>query len=183
MTAVVVVLTVAVALLGILVFGLLRNQAQILALLRQSPAAPAAAPVPSLLPVGAPAPEVRGTSPTGAPARVDTDGPVVLAFLTGGCQECARWWAALAHPDPRLSVPVAVVTPSPSTEPPGALARVAPPGVGVVMATDAWDAYGVQVAGTVVVVAGGRLRAGGRASTWDDLAELLGRAGDLTAGV
>jgi hypothetical protein len=179
----VVIEAVAIALLGVLVFGLLRTQT------RRTAAVPGRAPASNTGPapqplrcVGAPAPAVAGVDPRGAPVTVAVGpgaDPVLLAFLTEGCRECAMWWSALGSARRALLGPsVAVVTPSPSTERPEAVRRVAPAGLPVVMSSDTWEAYGVSAASTFVLVEGGQVRAGGRAYTWDELAAVMAAAGD-----
>ena len=187
MVALVVIEAVAIALLAVLVFGLLRNQA------RLSPAppriAPLSSPVAAFQPlgcVGSLAPAISGVDPAGAPVTVAV-GPgadtVLLAFLTEGCRECAMWWRTLGAGHRTLLGPsLAVVTPSPSTERAEAVRRIAPAGLFVVMSSETWEAYGVSAASTFVLVEGGQVRAGGRAYTWDDLAGVMATAGD-TGGV
>ncbi len=186
MTAVVVAEAVAIALLAVLVAGLLRSHAELADVVRHRlppPSLPAPA-APLGVALGGAAPPIRGVDPGGGDASVDlASAPVLVAFLTGGCRECARWWAALAGAQGRhLGPAVAVVTPDPSTEPAGALRRIVPADLAVVMSSDAWDAYGVQVASTFVLVTDGVVRAAGRAETWDDLATIVGRAPDLSPG-
>ena len=184
MVAVVVIEAVAIALLAVAVFGLLRSQGRVLAALRDR--APAASPSAATYPLpssGAVAPPVVGVDPAGGPVTVAVargTPPVLLAFLTEGCYECAWWWRALASDHRAIVLPsLAVVTPSPSTERPEGVRRVAPVGIPVVMSSETWEAYGVTVASTFVLVSGGLVRAAGRASTWSDLAAVVARAGEV----
>lgn len=185
MTALVVAEGVAIALLGILVLGLLRNQGRILEILgEREPASDRQLTTTLRVGFGGPAPQVAGVTPGGEAAEVDVaSGSVLLAFLTEGCRECARWWEVLGNGQGHLLGPLlAVVTPSPATERAGALARVAPPGLPVIMSSEAWETYGVTMASTFVLVNDGRLVAAGRATTWDELAAIVSQSPGLTGG-
>ncbi len=189
-TALVVALAVAVGLLALLVAGLLRSHAEILRILHglgvtedevlgRRP--PAAAPAPVRL-SGAQAADVTGTTPQGGAVRVGvvaTDHPTLLAFLSSGCAGCGPFWdgpgpTALPPGEPRL----AVVTRGPEQESPPAVAALAPPGVTVVMSSEAFEDYAVPATPYFVLVDGpsGRVAGEGTATSWEQLAGLLGRA-------
>lgn len=102
----------------------------------------------------------------------------LLAFLTTSCLPCRPLWEALGDPATRqvlasLGVGLAVVTPSRSMEDERAVGRLAPPGAQVHMASEAWFSYGVNQAGTLVLV---RQPPGGEAP-WEKASEVLGSAG------
>jgi hypothetical protein len=114
-----------------------------------------------------------------------------LLFLSAGCATCATFWDELRRPlDLRVppGVRLVVVTRGPDAEDPAAIAGLAPPGVDVVLSTDAWADYGVPGSPYVILVDGrcGRVRGEGTGQSWRQVAELLarssGRAGYLTGG-
>ena len=154
MTALVVGLTVAVALLGVLVAGLLRANAEVVRALHQmgvdlSPTSPAgpAGPNGPAQPAG-PAAVTLGVRPT--PGRPDAADVIDLAgltpqgdaislavsgvrhdtlvgFLTSGCQTCRGFWDAFRHgsPDVPGGARLVVVTRGPEAESPGTIAGLA----------------------------------------------------------
>lgn len=97
--------------------------------------------------LGQPAPPVSGVDPAGRPVSVDPEGRT-LYFLTSSCRPCRPLWEAVSGD---RSV---VVTPDPSTESRRRVAELAPPGVAVVMSSDAWFAYGAGPAPWKVMVSG-----------------------------
>ncbi len=113
--------------------------------------------------VGLPAAAVEGVDPSGRPAALSLEeGRAGLLFLTGSCAPCRILW------DEATAGPVAIVTPSPSTEGRRRVAQLVPPGVGVVMSSEAWIAYGVTLAPWLVIVEDGMVVAEGPAPrTWD----------------
>lgn len=196
MTALVVLLTVIVAVLAFLVAGLLRSHATILRRLHElgagvepSPAAgssPSGAderldpglPRPPAVPEGRPAADIVGTSPTGdaqairvARARHDT----VLVFLSSGCATCHVFWEELRAatlPDPARLI---IVTKSDNAESPVAVGELAPAGITVVMSSDAWTDYAVPGSPYVIDVDGpsGRVRGEGTGPSWQQVARML----------
>ena len=108
MTALIVGLTVAVALLGVLVAGLLRANAEVIRALHQmgvnlGPDTPGTRPTPVTL--GArPTPgrpdagdviDLAGTTPDGDAVSLAVGGvrhDTLIAFLTSGCQTCRGFW-------------------------------------------------------------------------------------------
>ena len=78
---------------------------------------------------------------------VDPEGRTVY-FLTSSCKPCQPVWSTLP------AAGLVVVTPDPSAESRRKVAELAPPGVTVVMSSDAWFAYGAGPAPWKVVVSG-----------------------------
>jgi hypothetical protein len=110
--------------------------------------------------------------------RVDT----LLAFLSAGCTTCAHLWAGAEDLD-GVGLPdrtrVVVVTLAPGEESPARVRSVAPRGVPVVMSSEAWQDYGVPGAPYFIFVDGPAnvVRGEGSASSWKEVASLLGDAG------
>jgi hypothetical protein len=149
-TAMVVLLTVLVAVLGVLVIGLLRSHAEILRRLHDLGAdvyedramGPGPTPVgltavnrPSSAPERTPGDrtsDIQGVTPAGRAAAVSLvgDTPSLLAFLSSGCTTCADIWAALdgLQPDdlPVEGIRIVAVTRDATHESPAAIARLAP---------------------------------------------------------
>ena len=192
MTALVVLLGLAIALLGLLVVGLLRSHAEILRRLHElgvgldDPAVPGAgvieaAATPAAAPNGRPAADVAGNTPQGEVAAVGIVGAshhTLVAFLSSGCLTCADFWKAFAKVDalrlPPDTRPL-IVTRSADAESLSAIQRVAPPEVTVVMSTDAWVDFDVPGSPYFVLVDGprGRVVAEGTADNWEDARRLL----------
>jgi hypothetical protein len=185
MTAIVSVETVLLVLLVVLVAGLLRSNAEILRRLGSSEAAepggrlvPAPESAPAREP-GAPAAALAGPTPSGDAVSLDFAAagraPTLLAFLSSGCGTCAGFWEALgARPLPS-AVRTVVVTHGTERERPARLRELAPPGMPVVMSSQAWKDYGVPGAPYFVLV-DGAVRGEGVATTWDALSSLVGDA-------
>jgi hypothetical protein len=198
MTALVVVETVAVLLLGLLVAGLLRSHAEILRQLHQLGAGYAGERGPA--PIGPPLSPVRrdsggtvdvaGVTPTGAAVSVGVGRPgerTLLLFLSSGCTKCGGFWEAMAQGAHQQLGPGArtlVVTRDADEESPSRLAELAPPGVTVVLSSASWDAYGVPGAPYAVVVGPtAAIEGEGTAGSWEQLMSLLHQASnDSTAG-
>jgi hypothetical protein len=205
MTALVVVLTVAVALLGLLVAGLLRSHAEILrnlhalgAGLESSTSGAAAdehaghrheADFGVREGVVAPkdgvtrASDVSGVTLDDEAVGIAVVGPehdTLVAFLSSGCLTCSAFWDAFG--DPALELPggtrLIVVTRGEEAESPSALRELAPAGVPMLMSTETWEAYDVPGSPYFVHVEGptGRVLGEGTASGWPQVAQLLGQA-------
>ena len=207
MMVVIVLLAVVVAVLAFLVAGLLRSHATILRRLHElgagvDPSTPVATPTselasapppdlglprPPAVAEGRPAADIVGTTPTGDAQAVRVAGSrndTVLAFLSSGCTTCHVFWSELrdaALPDGTRLV---IVTKGEDAESPVAIAELAPPGVTVVMSSDAWAEYGVPGSPYVIDVDGpsGRVRGEGTGPSWQQVAKMLLQGiGDVAA--
>jgi hypothetical protein len=199
-TALVVALTVVVALLGLLVVSLLRSHAEILRRLHEiDPNGADAAPHshgPTPLEMGVrpgvalprehetAAHDVAGTTPSGddvALALVGARTSTLLAFLSSGCLTCLDFWRAFGTGvDLPEGVRLVVVTKGEESESVTRVAELAPPGVTVVLSTQAWNDYEVPMAPYFLLVDGPArtMRGEGAASSWPQLVDLLGQALD-----
>jgi hypothetical protein len=190
--------TVALGLLALLVAGLLRSHAEILRALHRlgeevgsadgadeapGPNRPAAGVMPPR-PDSSAVFDVVGVTPFDESVSIAVGGTEVttlLAFLSGGCSSCARFWQAFDGPD-HLGLPdrtrVVIVTLGVGEESPARLRRVAPQGVPVVMSSEAWQDYAVPGAPYFILTGGreGRVLGEGSASTWAEVASLLSDA-------
>jgi hypothetical protein len=203
-TALVVGLTVAVALLGLLVAGLLRAHAEILRALHQlgvelDPSRNQPGPTPVML-RDAPGSGESGVRPT--PARPDVTDVIdltgstpggdaislavggvrhdtLVGFLTSGCATCRGFWDDLRTTD--VEVPggarLVLVTRGPEAESPGAVAGLAGSAT-VVMSTEAWDHYDIPHAPYFLYISGpaGRVVGEGVAARWDEVKSLMANA-------
>jgi hypothetical protein len=184
MTALVSVETVLLVLLLLLVAGLLRSNAEILRRLGASGeqgSAGAAIPQPPLRSPGSaqPAAALSGPAPNGDAVTLDLGAagspPTLLAFLTSGCNTCAGFWETLGEPRLPAEIQPVIVTHGADRERPRRLASLAPPGVPVVMSSQAWEDYAVPGSPYFVLVAGTVLGEGA-AMSWQALASLVGDA-------
>ena len=196
MTALLVVVILATALLGVLVAGLLRSHAEILKTLhdlghdaghnpprttidlrtREGVAEPR--------PDATPAADIVGVTPIGTAKKagvVNTDHTTLLAFLSTGCMTCRNFWEALANPDLRLpghDTRLVIVTKGLDQESESQLRAFAPTHVPVIATNDAWDDYGVPVSPYFILVDGpsGTTLGEGAAGTWKQVESLLSQA-------
>lgn len=207
MTVLVLVETVLLAVLTVLVGGLLRAYGTVLRRLHQldgggeatppvgggrtfellplaetaaAPAAPRPAPVAAF----GEAHDIAGESLDGetVSARVvGTDTDTLLLFLSSGCSTCEVFWTELAQPgaihlprDTRLLV----VPQSPQDESLSDLVAMAPPGIDVLLSSQAWRDYEVPGSPHVVFVDGrsGRIRGEGTGQSLRQVGELLARS-------
>jgi hypothetical protein len=201
MAALIVTLTVAVALLALLVAGLLRSHADILRALHSLGAgigdplddpddAHDHASHGTVLQLGrrlpperaTDAPDIAGTTLDGdAVAIAATAAPrTLIAFLSSGCTTCARYWTALREPS-ALALPrdvrIVVVTKGLELEERDALARVDPGVVELVLSTQAWLDYEVPGAPFFVLTDGAGRRVGeGLAASLEQVVQLVARA-------
>jgi hypothetical protein len=206
MTALVVGLTVAVALLGLLVAGLLRSNAEMVRAFHQmgvNLGPGAAEPQPTAVSLTArPTPgrpdssdviDLSGTTPQGdavSLALTNVRHDTLVAFLTSGCETCRGFWEAFRSEPPQVpgGARLVVVTRGPEAESPGTVGALAGgPGavVPVVMSSDAWEHYDIPYAPYFVYVSGpaGRVVGEGVASTWDQVQTLVANAvADGTTG-
>jgi hypothetical protein len=198
MTVLVVGLTVAVALLGVLVTGLLRAHADVLRALHQlgvnmDPSRPegedtvADLPLPGVRPTPArpldtAVIDLTGATPSGDAVGVavtDVRHDTLLAFLTSGCTTCRTFWDAFREgpPDVPGGARLIIVTRGAEAESAGALSALAGR-TEVVMSTEAWESYDVPYAPYFVYVSGpaGRVVGEGVASSWDQVRSLVAGA-------
>lgn len=205
MTALVVVLTVVVALLALLVAGLLRSHATILRRLAEldgsagltsgpaDPRQPAAQPpvrtvegIPAPLPdptIWVSARDITGRTPAGESVVLRTAGggqDTILAFLSSGCSTCLTFWREFGDGTAILpaGARLIVVTKGPEAESLSEVARLAPAGVDLVMSSEAWSDYRVPGSPFVVAVDGrtGRVNGEGTGQSWRQVAALLAQS-------
>jgi hypothetical protein len=181
--AVVSVETVLLVLLVVLVAGLLRSHAEILRRLGPAgepgaPAGPGIAPPPGGARTASDTPAVAlsGPTPDGDVVRLDfaggAAGPTLLAFLTSGCSACAGFWETLGERRLPPDVQTVIVTHGSGRERPPRLRSLAPPGIPVVMSSEAWQDYAVPGAPYFVLV-DEAVRGQGAATTWAALSSLV----------
>lgn len=193
MTALVVALTAAVALLGVLVVGLLKSHAEILRQLHAlgagredtvpgaaslgGAAQPAEAPfdvrgdvLPPAGVTGTRAHDIVGLSPdaeTALVSVVSAGHDTLLAFLSSGCTTCQDFWDVFGADRP-LGLPpgtrLVVVTKGPEAESESTVRRLAPSRVPVLMSTAAWEDYGIPGSPYFVLVDGAAGRVAGEGS-------------------
>ena len=198
MTVVVVLLAIAVGVLALLVFGLLRTHAEILRALDRAgislddeATASSSAEVAersdaaaSVDPAGAR--DLVGTVPAGGPTKVVVTGVAhltLLAFLSPGCRTCKRFWDAFSDPDLELpggDTRLVVVGQDPAHDSESAMAELVPAGVKAVLSSAAWDDYDVPGSPYFVLVDGSESRVVGAGSAlrWEQLQNLLQQALD-----
>ena len=199
MTAVVVGLTVAVALLGLLVAGLLRGHADVLRAMHQlgvdlDPDAPSAQPA-GVVSVAAPGrrptpgrPEatdvedLTGVTPAGDAISLAVGGvrhDTLVAFLTSGCATCRAFWEWFRTGPPEVpgGARLVVVTRGPEAESPGAIAGLAG-ATPVVMSTEAWEHYDAPYAPYFVYISGPAAKVVGEgvAAGWEEVRTLVANA-------
>ena len=199
MTVVVVLLAIAVGVLALLVFGLLRTHAEILRALDRAgisldveeTANSSTEVVPERTEVGASADpssahDLVGTVPAGGPTKIAVTGVAhftLLAFLSPGCRTCKQFWEAFAAPDLELpggDTRLVVVGQDPEHDSESAMADLVPPGVKAVLSSEAWEDYDVPGSPYFVLVGGsdGRVVGAGSALRWEQLRDLLQQALD-----
>jgi hypothetical protein len=212
MTLAVTLLTIAVAVLTLLVVGLLRSHATILRRLHElgagieevpvgDPGAPRTTPddhaaprtlpgtpAPSAAPAGRAAHDLSGVAPDGE-VRVlrvaGAGGDTILAFLSTGCTTCAAFWGELHDPQLPERTRLIVVTKGPEEESPAEVAAMAPAGATVLMSSEAWEDYEIPGSPYVVHVEGasGTVRGEGTGADWPQVRRmLLQAAGDRGSG-
>jgi hypothetical protein len=102
---------------------------------------------------------IDGQAPDGSLVRVElSSGRRVLLFMTSSCAPCLDVWPTLTR-----GQGLVVITPSASTENRRKLARLAPPGVLVVMSSPAWFAFAPGPAPWRVVLQDGAVVESGQA--------------------
>jgi hypothetical protein len=197
---------VVIVLLAVLVVGLLRSHAEILRRLHQLGAGLDSEddrPPPGRLRSGGqefrvmpqvPSPPDRegftaahdlvGTGLADDAITVRTTGvehDTVVAFLSSGCLTCRRFWDAFAEPG-RLGLPagvrLVVATKDPAEESLSVIGGLAPPGLPLVMSSQAWSDFDVPGSPYFVLVDGpsGTVRGEGTGPDWEQVSKLLGQA-------
>ncbi len=195
MTALVVALTIVVALLAILVVGMLRSHAEILRKLHELGAGEdSQAPFQTAPGVAAPrmtgnaAFDIAGATPEGGATaiRVTTPGTAtLLAFMSTSCTTCELFWPRFsdsASLESLGSIRLIIVTKGAEDEMPAAVDRLAPEGIPLAMSSQAWLDYQVPGSPYFVMVDGasGLVTGEGSAGDWDKLLDLMGIAdGDI----
>lgn len=189
MTAAVVTLAVAVALLTVLVIGLLRSHAEILKALHElgagleldAPVTAAGVVEPRRVPAGATPTALVGQSLDGELVALPLvgRGDTLIAFLSSGCTTCQDFWQVFRQGvtevpgDARL----VVVTKGLEQESPAELEQRAPTGLAMVLSTEAWDGFGVPGSPYFAYLDdAGRVVGEGSAGSWPQVVQLLGQA-------
>ncbi|MDW3217411.1 MAG: hypothetical protein R8F63_02250 [Acidimicrobiales bacterium] len=191
MIVLVIVQTIAIAVLAVIVFGLLRTHADILRALDRAgvpledgPAAGGVGPVPVADPRAKPTvSDVVGTVPGGGPVSVSVggEGHTLLAFLSSGCRTCQTFWSEFTAPTlelPGTDTRLVIVAQDPAHDSESKLAELAPAGVRTVCSSAAWHAYEVPGSPYFVLVDGdeGRIVGSGTATGWPQVHALLEQA-------
>src|SRR5262245_692721 len=168
--------------------GLLRAHAELLR--RTTPARedtgpPAEAGDPRLVPlpeprsVETPATDIAGATVDGGASKIamKNDRNTLLAFLSSGCAACVPFWEGLSDVQ-RGAIPgdarVVVVTKDASHELMARLRELAPPGSTVVMSSQAYADYRVELSPYFIYVDGlmGEIRSEGAATSWHQVLSL-----------
>lgn len=197
MIVLLIVAFVAIAVLTLIVFGLLRTHADILRALDragisldESSASSSVGLVPLSRPTGNQnAADIVGTVPGGGPVSVSVGGDrhTLLAFLSSGCKTCANFWAEFESSSIDLggeSTRLVIVAQDPAHDSESRLAELSPNGVRTVCSTSAWEAYGVPGSPYFVLINGTarKVVGSGTATNWPQVRQLLTQAmGDAKA--
>jgi hypothetical protein len=127
--------------------------------------------------------DLMGTTPHGDGVAISvagSDGTVLLAFLTSGCQNCLDFWRSFEDGANRQVAGarsrLIVLTKGPDQESPGAVAQLAHIDLETVMSTEAFDDYSVPVAPYFVLIDDGRVVGEGAAASFDQLGSLMSKA-------
>lgn len=193
MTLLAAALTAVVALLTLLVAGLLRSHAEILRRLHalergggqpvELPIRPGVPRPPEDRPGFVSAADLAGRGLGDDAVSITVRGVrhhTLLAFLSSACATCEGFWRALGARDFALpaGVRLVVVTQGPEHESITALRALAPPGIPLVMSSQAWVDYGVPGSPYFVFVDGaaGRVRGEGTGVSWEQVRRLLAEA-------
>lgn len=194
MTALIVSLTIAVALLAILVAGLLRSHAEILRALHElgvgesgkatrSSGLKTREGIAEPRTENTPAFDISGTKPDGAARHVGvlgTEHTTLLAFMTTGCSTCQTFWKEFGERAelnlPGVDTRLIIVTKSLEHESESRLEKLAPRHHPVVMTSQAWDQYKIPVSPYFILVDSGRIVGEGSAGSWKQVQSLLTQA-------
>ncbi len=125
--------------------------------------------------------DLAGIDPAGDAVAVGVLGGqhrTLLAFLSTGCTTCHQFWSAFGQGVelPASDIRLVVVTQGTEAETPARVAELAPPGIDVVMSSDAWEDYGVPVAPYFALVERDQVVGEGAAASWPQVVDLLGRS-------
>lgn len=174
--ALIVVEACALALLGVLVWGLARNQRRMLAVLGDLEAR-------ALMTTTAPpsSDALVGTDPNGRALVIDlayAGDHTLLAFLTSSCVTCRRLWGELgAELSARLppGTDVLIVTEDGADERAAAVRDLAPRDVPVLMSSVTWRSYRVSAAPFFALVEGatGRVVIAGTAANGAEILAMV----------
>lgn len=193
MVVLVVLQAIAIAVLAVIVFGLLRTHAEILRALDRAGVplvddeAASSTPV-GPVPVAGPtakstAIDIVGNVPGGGPVKVSVGGAhhTLLAFLSSGCRTCQVFWDEFAAPDldlPGTDTRLVIVAQDPEHDSESRLAELAPTGVRIVGSSATWQHFEVPGSPYFALVDGpsGTVVGSGTATSWEQVHGLLGQA-------
>jgi len=190
-TVLLVIALIAIAVLTLIVFGLLRTHADILRALHRAGISlddGAAASTVGPVPVGGPtrketAVDIVGTVPGGGPVSVSVGGAhhTLLAFLSSGCRTCGAFWSEFKSPVLELggeATRLVIVAQDPAHDSESRLVELAPKGVRTVCSTASWEGYGVPGSPYFVLIDGPdrRVVGSGTATNWPQVRRLLASA-------
>ena len=197
MSLMVVTNTVVLVLLCLLTVGLLRSHAEILRRLNAIDADGeddgahggheldiVAAPsdgdgLPGPRSSAPPAADIAGDTPSGEALKLSVRAgrDTLIAFLSSGCLSCLELWEGMRNDHEPLpgGARLVVVTKGRDRESPSRLRELSPPGVPVVLSTEAWESYGITMSPYFVYVDGetGGVRSEGAAGAWSQVRSLL----------
>jgi len=191
MIVLLIVALIAIAVLTLIVFGLLRTHADILRALNRAGISlddSAASSTVGPVPVGGPthtqtALDIAGTVPGGGPVSVSVGGAhhTLLAFLSSGCRTCAAFWSEFKSPVLEIggeATRLVIVAQDPAHDSESRLVELAPQGVRTVCSSAAWEAYGVPGSPYFVLIDGPdrRVVGSGTATNWPQVRRLLAQA-------
>ena len=186
-----IVALIAIAVLTLIVFGLLRTHADILRALNRAGISlddSAASSTVGPVPVGGPtrtqtALDIAGTVPGGGPVSVSVGGAhhTLLAFLSSGCRTCGAFWSEFKSPVLEIggeATRLVIVAQDPAHDSESRLVELAPQGVRTVCSSAAWEAYGVPGSPYFVLIDGRKktVVGSGTATSWPQVRRLLTQA-------
>ena len=182
---------IAIAVLTLIVFGLLRTHADILRALHRAGISlddSAAASTVGRVAVDGPtrkeaAIDIVGTVPGAGPVSVSVGGAhhTLLAFLSSGCRTCVAFWSEFKSPVLELGgeeARLVIVAQDPAHDSESQLVELAPKGVRTVCSSAAWEAYGVPGSPYFVLIDGRNktIVGSGTATNWPQVRRLLAAA-------
>lgn len=189
MTALLVIMGLAILLLAVLVVGLLRSHAEILRALHQLGVSEEGThthdergPRPRLNAEGPS--DITGETIDGSTVHVGVVGAdtrTLVGFLSSGCMSCVGLWNTLANNDPVAGLAdtrFVIVVKGPEAESKSRLLELAPDGFTIIQSSQAWDDYGVPVTPFFVMIDGetGSIVGEGSASSWQQVRSLIVQA-------